>query len=298
MEFLAVLCVVGFAFWAWQSFGDESAATGDEGAGDEGSEGGGDEGGSEASSETESSKFIEALKGAKMDNWAEVVGRWDEKLRKAGALETQLTEAQQKLADLEGKVSSKSQTETRRAELTKQAISQKFTRSQVNEYLEDHTLDQLDERLAKDREGGDEEEDTGDKMPAWARKLAKQVESLTKKGATQEQNAELQRQLGESLGKHAEGMTDEQKAMIAGFLEQSIETARASGQKLPNVDESVKNLAARFKAIAESAVAKFKEDNKGTAAAGTAEVPNQDYEEQVSSLESDEQQMLKAFRDA
>lgn len=302
MEFLALLVVVAAVWSAWQFFGDESVT--DVGTGDAGSDGGSEEGGSEVTSESSSEasaeepgvdKFTEALEKAGVKGWAEAGKRWHEKAKKAGEYETQLAEAQQKLKEYEEKQSSASETQTRTDSLTKQAITQGFTRSQVKDYLEDHTLEDLDARLAKDR-GEASDGDGDEKTPRAVKEALARIAKLERAVSTKEQNSEMQRQLGESLGKHAADFDDEGKAMIAGFLEQAVEAARASGQKLPNVDSAVKNLAARFKSLAEKAVGKYKEQNKGKGVAGTSEQPNKDFEEQVSSEESDVQAMLKLFQ--
>lgn len=300
MEFIVLLAAVAVVFSAWQYFGDESVT--DDGAGDAGSDGEVDAGSSEVTSEASSEaaaeepgvdKFSEALEKAGVKGWAEAGKRWYEKAKKAGDLEKQLSELQTKVKEYETKQSSASETQSRTEALTKQAISQKFTRSQVRDYLEDHTLEELEERLERDREGSGDDAD--EKTPRAVKEALARIAKLEKAVSTKEQNAEMKYQLGEALGKHAADFDDEGKAMIAGFLEQSVEAARASGQKLPNIDSAVKNLAARFKSISEKAVGKYKEQNKGKGIAGTSEQPDSEFQERVSSEESDVQAMYKLF---
>ncbi len=297
MEFLVILCVAA-ALSAWLSFGDEAAATGAEaeGAGSEGDEEGA---GSEATSEGESSKFVAALKEKGLDNWAEVATRWDGERQKASEASTKLAAAEKQIAEMQEKLSSKSATQTRSDELMAQALKQGFTRSYINDYLDRNTLDQLENALAKDRDSSkSEKDDSEENTPAAMKEALDRIAKLEKAATTKEQNAELQRQLGGSLKEHAEDLDDEDKATIVGLLEMEVEQARASGKALPNIDESVKNLAARFKAIAEKAVEKYKEENKGSAVAAGSEQPNSAHQEMLNSEEDDVQSMYKLMRDS
>jgi cytochrome c556 len=243
------------------------------------------------------SKFVSALKEKGLDNWADTVTRWDKE--RAESKEA-TTAAQAKIAELEERLNAAtSSAETAKATeaLVKQGIKQGFTRSQLVDYLDRHTAEELAETLERDaNKGGD---DKPEKSPV-VDKLQKRVDQLEKKLSKQSEDQSIGEQLFTTLDEVAKDEPEAIRQLITKAVLQDVELARARHQKLPNIAEAVKNAAQNFATLTKGAIEEYVKANgkgSGSALAAQAEKVEDDFRREVEDQDDDVRRAMQLIEE-
>lgn len=253
------------------------------------------EGATPASGDGDESKFVAALKEAKLDKWADVANRWDKQRNEARSAVKAKDEELASLREQLEQVQAQAKGSSRKEELVARAIKQGFKRSNVNDFLDSNTLDDLEAELDKDagKESGNR------KRNSEVDELRKEVEALKSSLRTQNEDRTLSEQLMAALDEHAKDESDEFKGLVTSVIAQQIEIARARHQKLPNIDDAVSNAVRKFSSFASNVRESVKSElSKGLPRTGLAEKPNEAFQRQVASEEPDVQEALKLIQAA
>lgn len=239
------------------------------------------------------SKFVAALKEAKLENWAETATRWDKERSEAKAA---LKAREDELATLREQIkqaSAKSGEVSRRDDLIARAVKQGYKRSNVNDYLDTHTLEDLESELDADAA----KETGGNSSSPDVAKMMKKIQALEDRLRLKEEDADLSQQLMGSLDEFAKDQPDDFRQLVGGLVAQEVELARARHQKLPNIKEAVNNAVNKLSKFAtnikESAKKEF---SKGAPTTTLAEKPDIEFQKQLSNEDADVQEAVKLMR--
>lgn len=239
------------------------------------------------------SKFVAALREAKLDNWAETATRWDKERSEAKAA---LKARDDELAALREQIqqaTAKSGESSRRDELIARAVKQGYKRSNVNDYLDTHTLEDLESELDTD---ASKETGSGGANPAID-KMMKKIQLLEDRLRLKEEDTELSQQLVTSLDEFAKDQPDDFRQLVGGLVAQEVELARARHQKLPNIKESVNNAVNKLSKFATNITEKAKKEfTKGAPTTTLAEKPDIEFQKQLANEDADVQEAVKLMR--
>jgi len=236
-------------------------------------------------------KYKEALTKAGLDNWVDtgsrIYSQRNEAREALKAIEAEKAELLEKLDTVQTQAESKAEVEA----LTKQAIKQGFRRSQVSDYLDDHTVEDLKAELEKDSERGEPEPAKRDS------KLEARLKKMEQELARRDEDQSFKEQFHEAMTDLADGMTDVEKTRVTKEVAREIELARVRHQKMPNIKELVAREVSDIKALTAGAVEAYtKKNGKGSPATSLAEKPDSRFQRAVDELNDDEKEALRLIQ--